>query len=137
MTVYEYTLTCNIATDTGVNFGGGQNNQVVANEDVDVTYTVYQSPDESTEEDLSSYTSFEWILIDPSDGSTVTTYTKSGGGIAFATDGTDGKVTVSIAATDTSGLDASLYPYQLKAVDGSSNDIVLAQGEVNVEDNLS
>ena len=55
--------------------------------------------------DISSVSEITWTAQRDMDSAAVLTKTKTGGGIVFVTDGSDGKFQVVISGSDTAGLD--------------------------------
>jgi hypothetical protein len=137
MVKHTYTLPASVETSTGIDIGIGGTPTYVQGEDVTLQFTVYETTDHETSVDVSAATGIEWVLTD-GDGSESLTKTQSGGGISFATDGTDGVIDVAIASADPTGLPAELVEHQLTITDdGSGNQTVVARGEFQITESLT
>jgi len=137
MVKHTYELNASVETSTGIDIGIGGTPTYVIGEDVTLEFTVFETTDHSTSVDISAATGLEWVLTDGA-GSESLTKTQSGGGVAFTTDGTDGKVDVTINSADTSGLTAETVEHQLTITDdGSGNQTVVARGEFDLTESYT
>jgi hypothetical protein len=137
MVKHTYVLNASVETSTGIDIGIGGTPTYVAGEDVTLEFTVFETTDHSTSVDISAATGIEWVLTDGSGGESLTK-TQSGGGVVFTTDGTDGKVDVTVDSADTSGLTAETVEHQLTITDdGSGNQTVVARGEFDLTESYT
>lgn len=81
--------------------------------------------------DISTVDEIEWVAQRDPASSAVIRKTKTGGGITFVTDGTDGKFQVSLTAADTSALTA-YYLHQAVITDQTGNPTTVATGRMRV-----
>jgi len=81
--------------------------------------------------DISGSTEIAWSAIRDDLDVPVISKTKTGGGITFVTDGTDGKFQVAILATDTASLSGS-YIHQATVTDGDGNPTTVSVGRMQV-----
>lgn len=106
-----------------------QNYELVAGDGETVTVVV-----DNGNTDISSPTSATYEIEDPSDESTVASYTQSGGGISI-TDGPNGELEVTVDSADTSGLSGT-YDHELQLVDSNGEQQTLFVGNVKFRDSI-
>lgn len=99
----------------------GTTDEVFAGEDKTITFTVQD--DVHVAVNVSSWT-FNFQLRLTRYNSTVLLSKTLGSGIAFVTNGTDGKVRVTLAQNDTKSLKAGTYYYGLARTNSGSYDVV-------------
>jgi len=137
MVSHTYELNASTETTTGVDIGIGGTAPYVQGEDVTLEFTVYESTGHSTNEDISAATAISWELVDPADGTSKLSKTKSGN-IAFTNAGSDGKVDVPITQSDTSSLSPGSYQHQFAIDDdGSGNRTVAATGDFEITEDIA
>jgi hypothetical protein len=103
-----------------------QNFEVYAGDDAAVVITV--TNDAGTAIDLHDVQEIEWKAYDGA-GATVLTRTKTGGDITFVTSGTDGQISIALAAADTDDL-AGWYWHSARLTDASGNKSTFEQGRL-------
>lgn len=137
MTVkHTYTLNASVETSTGIDIGIGGTPTLVQDEDVDLEYQIHETTDHETPVNISGASEIEWVAT-AADGSEQLTKTLSGD-ISIVSNGSGGKVSVPIAASDTSNLTAQTTESQLTVRDdGSGNRTVAARGEFSITSNYS
>lgn len=100
-----------------------------AGDDVAPIFTVIDSAGAAV--NISSVSNIQWY-VNGADGSPALTLTKTGGQIAFVTDGTDGKFQVNISAANTTALPAGNSQHLARIVDALGNVTTVEVGTIRV-----
>lgn len=109
-----------------------QNLIIFAGDDAQPEFTVLDADNQPV--DISSVADITWELQRDAGSAILVTKTKTGGGIIFATDGTDGKFIVKILAANTTPL-SGFYIFDAKLTDFDGNLTTVATGRIQVGPN--
>lgn len=101
----------------------GQNIEMSQGEDKTINFFVYDSAGAALDS-LSGFTFLWYVATSPTASTTVLTKDSTAG---ITTSGSNG-VVVTLADTDTEGIDPDTYYHELRAIDGSANEDIIALG---------